>query len=268
MRAVPARFWPAIGLAALWILAPICNEFSGEIDVFGAYCARVADPLTFVIVPFTIISGFIPHRTKRAEVLETARLTTRSMVKRVVVAAILTLATLGLWPRPLVSYIYFNEANLIHHFFRDGILDFLDAGVKASIPRGEIELRELPEALAHQLLLGSVRERGTDGWGHPYMFVAEDRADRLWIGIYSVGQDGISNSKGNDPDDQNSWGQDGMDYYQRKIQRWVLVRLLVEGGIAFAFYLPICLMTFRRPKSTTQTEPVVSGQAPTRSESE
>lgn len=113
--------------------------------------------------------------------------TKRSIVKRLVVAAILTLVTLVLWPRPFVSYIYFSEASRIRHSVQEGILDFLDAEVKANIPRGEVELRKLPEEVADQMFLTIDRERGTDGWGHPYMFVAEDRADGLWIRMFFNG---------------------------------------------------------------------------------
>lgn len=235
--------------------------------MFGAYCARITIPLTCLVVPFTIISGFIPRQGKSTDVQEANRLTRRSIVKRVVVAFILTLVTLALWPRPCVSYIFFSEANRIRRSVPKGVLNFLDAEVKATIPRGEVELRELPEEVTDQVFLAIDHERGIDGWGHPYMFVAEDRPDGLWIGIYSTGRDGISNSKGNDPDDQNSWGQDGIAYYLPQIQRRALVQLSVEAGITFAFYLPICLLTFQRPSMTTKTEQGGGGQAATRAES-
>jgi len=42
-----------------------------------------------------------------------------------------------------------------------------------------------------------------DPWGAPYRFVLLDGE----LGIYTTGKDGISHSKGNDPDDWNTWSE-------------------------------------------------------------
>ncbi|MEK7949369.1 type II secretion system protein GspG [Luteolibacter soli] len=44
----------------------------------------------------------------------------------------------------------------------------------------------------------------TDPWGHPYFYIASPSAGEDY-GLYSGGKDGVSYSKGNDPDDWNTW---------------------------------------------------------------
>ena len=49
-----------------------------------------------------------------------------------------------------------------------------------------------------------------DGWNRPLRAIAvTDPEGGLRLNFYSVGPDGISHSKGNDPDDINSWGTPG-----------------------------------------------------------
>ena len=46
---------------------------------------------------------------------------------------------------------------------------------------------------------------GTDPWGNEYHLLFSDEHPGDLIGIYSTGPDGVSASKGNDPDDLSSW---------------------------------------------------------------
>jgi len=239
MSAVPVRLWPAFALIVLWLVALVCNIFGGAIDAFGAFCARVAIPLTFLIVPFTVLSSFVPREN----------LTKRSIALRTFVAFLLSLVTVMLWPRPNVTYKFVSAAHRVKDI-ADGPFDLVAPAVLAAIPRGETELGGLPDEVLDQLLPVIDRERVVDPWGHPYMFVAEDRETGLWIGAYSKGRDGVSRSNGNDPDDLNSWSQNGSDYYLREINRRVLWQGAVEFVCAFAFYLPICLLTFRSRNGT------------------
>jgi general secretion pathway protein G len=62
-----------------------------------------------------------------------------------------------------------------------------------------------------------------DPWGQPYHYIIltnpspRKKEEVLWlsasegIGLYSCGPDGISNSRGNDPDDYNTWDESCWD---------------------------------------------------------
>jgi type II secretion system protein G len=47
-----------------------------------------------------------------------------------------------------------------------------------------------------------------DPWGNPVHYIASQSLDGEF-GLYSTGADGVSHSGGNDPDDWNSWSEDG-----------------------------------------------------------
>lgn len=57
----------------------------------------------------------------------------------------------------------------------------------------------------------------TDVWGQDYQFVqfdqSETRDTQSTFHIFSYGNDGISNSNGNDPDDINSWSNNSQAFY-------------------------------------------------------
>ena len=247
MNAIPIRFWPAVGLITLWILAIACGMFGGMIDTFGTYCRGIAFYLAWFVVPFTIVFALIPrrHQTDGGEAID--RLTWLSIILRVLVALALSIVTLISWPRTFVSHTFMAVANDIRFAVPEEEISYLNDEVKSTIPRGEVELRDLSKEVKNQMFIYLDREYETDRWGNPYMFVAEDRVEGLWIGLYTKGQDGISNSKGNDPDDQNSWGQDGVDYYLQKINRKTLPGRVLKAGAIFTFHLSICLLTFRQP---------------------
>jgi len=49
-----------------------------------------------------------------------------------------------------------------------------------------------------------------DPWGNPVHYIRTPRLEKEFgFGLYSTGADGISRSQGNDPDDWNSWTEDG-----------------------------------------------------------
>ena len=63
----------------------------------------------------------------------------------------------------------------------------------------------LPESVQWKQLL---REVPKDPWGRPYRIVYGDGLPD-GFGIYTCGYDGVSHSVGNDPDDWNSWSENG-----------------------------------------------------------
>lgn len=104
-----------------------------------------------------------------------------------------------------------------------------------------------------------------DQWGNPYRCVfgkfRRPGIDRLYtIGIYSMGEDGISLSNGNDPDDINSWSDwPGYFYYQRfaeeeaaakrNRQVWATVILTPLVYLAFLGLGRLARLPFRREKA-------------------
>lgn len=47
-----------------------------------------------------------------------------------------------------------------------------------------------------------------DPWGNPFHYIASRSPDGEF-GLYSTGADGVSHSHGDDPDDWNSWSENG-----------------------------------------------------------
>ena len=82
-----------------------------------------------------------------------------------------------------------------------------------------------------------------DPWGNPYQ-VFVDELDSIpptkHVGVFSFGEDGISNSRGNDPDDISSWRpMSEANFYQRKnlnLRNWFLLRsFLISLPLMAAF---------------------------------
>jgi hypothetical protein len=61
----------------------------------------------------------------------------------------------------------------------------------------------------------------TDAWGNSYHYIVSEEFEH-GFGLYSLGPDGFSGTQGNDPDDWNSWSDDGrgkktVGYYFEKL---------------------------------------------------
>lgn len=243
IRRIPLRIMPAIGLIILWGLALFCNLFGGAIDTFGAHCARVAMPLTIAIVPFTIFSSLISNDKPDTNRRSRKR---GSILTSTTIASILAFLTVLLLSQGCTLYVFERVASQLERFRPGFFLEHPNTSViQAAIPRGETKIADLSEEITKYLNLPSWREDGTDHWGNPYILVAEDRDNKLWLGLYSMGRDGVTASSGNDPDDLNSWGKNGSDYYWPEIQRQALKEFFMKFCIAFLFYFSICFLISR-----------------------
>ena len=254
-EAVPYRFWPAVFVMSLWmfVIASDWNDLWFDrvfymLDPADFYYVALA--LTVVVAPFTAFLLLFPgmRRVRGSKAFQA--LTKGDVVRRVLMAFGMIVVVGIFWPSPRVSYTYTYEANAMKTAQVDDWVDSLSPEVKDALPRGEsriVDLPEIPDDVFYDMGLFEFRMNdGIDHWGNPYMFVAEDRKDGLWVGIYSKGQDGVSHSRGNDPDDQNTWGQYGHKHYGRKIMLQNLIQLGVQVSCLFLFFLPICLQCFRR----------------------
>ena len=80
-----------------------------------------------------------------------------------------------------------------------------------------------------------------DLWGQPYKcrrHIVMPDGTVTESGIYSLGEDGISTSNGNDPDDLNSWDEQCYSFYRRRdAVRYLLGRFII--GIPWAIGLGI-----------------------------
>jgi hypothetical protein len=125
------------------------------------------------------------------------------------------------------------NAGNIHHY--------LDSDVIDQIPPGESLVSELPENVRDDMWFKSFAPANyTDSWRNPYRVVSEQRDGLRWLGFFSTGADGVSESKGNDPDDINSWGQDGYDHYIKVISLHARNRYIEEVTWIFLWVAPVC----------------------------
>lgn len=83
-----------------------------------------------------------------------------------------------------------------------------------------------------------------DAWGHRFVYVVPGIHNTNAFDLYSLGEDGVSKSAGNDPDDINNWNEarPWQDFYVRA-QYMERLRPLIWGfvlaaiGIAVAWWL-------------------------------
>jgi hypothetical protein len=69
-------------------------------------------------------------------------------------------------------------------------------------------------------------------WGDPPVYILSENHPGGG-GFYIAGDDGVSSSQGNDPDDINSWDPDSIAFYHRKLWRGREVRdLSISFGVA------------------------------------
>lgn len=75
-----------------------------------------------------------------------------------------------------------------------------------------------------------------DPWGHSYRFVRRlsDAAGGS-IGVYSVGEDGVSLTEGNDSDDVNSWNPASRSYYFDRAAQ----QQRQEAAVTAIFFTPL-----------------------------
>jgi hypothetical protein len=69
-----------------------------------------------------------------------------------------------------------------------------------------------------------------DPWGHPYQY-RRDPSLMAGFGLYCLGEDGVSYSQGNDPDDVNSWNRSKAVQRSRgPVFTWNLLKWLLLSG--------------------------------------
>lgn len=238
---------PGIFLTALWgvcfliprgALSPHLRHYSGEIMVL----------LNFVVVPFTVVAGVIAAFKFKDE----RKLRIKDVSERTLFALLLSAGALILWPRMLASYTFVSALNDLR-WIQNSIDVFLEDEapyIQNLIPIGETELRMATFEDSKLEIYFNSSFHHEDPWGNPYILVAEERENRLWLGAFSRGKDGVSHSAGNDPDDINTWDDDPVQFYTEPINRRARREFIVKLSVTFAFFLTICLCAFR-PKART-----------------
>jgi hypothetical protein len=117
-----------------------------------------------------------------------------------------------------------------------------------TVPRGDYPLDELDERAPRLLILpeGIGNRAPRDSWGHSYRVVVEGEPDVTFVGVYSTGRDGRSDSRGNDPDDINSWGLDWREYYPAADKRQDRLESLRIAGLWSLLTVPLAVLLFER----------------------
>lgn len=95
-------------------------------------------------------------------------------------------------------------------------------------------------------------DAGFDPWGRPYVFVERDSSSHdTWdrVHVYSLGEDGKTDSDGNDIDDLNTWNEMSRRYYVRRDHWTDGTRFLVRLGYVFPAIFVASLLFVRLYKS-------------------
>lgn len=134
-------------------------------------------------------------------------------------------------------------------FAADWLSDTHPAAFASGIPPGEYMMDDLTYVVRDRLIPYTPdfyrRDGYRDCWKNPYMIVLENEGVHPRVKIYSTGADGITASRGNDPDDFNSWGQFGWDYYSKRDSRQQLCSAGWLAGFVSLFTVPIALLWAR-----------------------
>lgn len=112
------------------------------------------------------------------------------------------------------------------------------------IPDGDMPIGSIPVSIQKKLRLNEL-----DTWGHPYRLVKNSDGEQMTIGVYSTGEDGVSRTNGDDPDDLISWDPDTEDYYLRNVEReqnWVW---LGKTLVLFIILGPLLMLMYKRDSS-------------------
>lgn len=235
--AIPPKVWPALMILGLFLVSWIVESVGTDGGRCGRELRAVGVWLAVVVVPLTVLLVWADFLRSCRSGGYFGKLTLRSVGIRLVVSWILAIIGLILFsPRICTIYKFEAAANEVRAAAKAISFRRLGAMPSALIPAGESSLAILPENIRGN--------HETDPWGNPLMLVSEERGGGLWLGVYSMGRDGVSSSKGNDPDDLNSWGQDGHGFDGPEIHRGELLRVGGEIlGLSVCF-LPLCFGVF------------------------
>ncbi|MCW1925144.1 type II secretion system protein GspG [Luteolibacter arcticus] len=122
----------------------------------------------------------------------------------------------------------------------------LNAGRYPTEEEGLMALIEKPATYPENKRWQRIMDRVPhDPWNRPYQYAAIGDSTKIdrppsWtfdgMGLYSFGPDGISNSKGNDPDDYSSWDESSWDR-RSSFERWKDSPAAGDTGIAIVAVL-------------------------------
>lgn len=108
---------------------------------------------------------------------------------------------------------WLREAGNVRHAERTAKLFAADLG---RLPPDDQPLSELIHTAYEDFDSSASDHDYQDMWGNPYRCVRITEGGSTRLGVYSSGEDGISRSLGNDPDDLNSWNENGRSHYEKK----------------------------------------------------
>ncbi|WP_149499028.1 hypothetical protein [Roseiconus lacunae] len=93
-----------------------------------------------------------------------------------------------------------------------------------------------------------------DPWGNSYKLVMRQDAEcdnpEFSVHLYSKGEDGISRTDGDDPDDLNTWSNDYGQFYWRRIQREQRLKHAAEATVCSPIVFAIMVVLTRIARNT------------------
>ena len=93
-----------------------------------------------------------------------------------------------------------------------------------------------------------------DPWGNEIRAIIPGINNKSGIDVYSVGEDGVSETNGNDPDDMNTWSKSHEgQYYQRKIMMGKIYELII-GGLFCSLIAFIFIYGLTKKRTTNPTK--------------
>jgi len=108
---------------------------------------------------------------------------------------------------------------------------------------------------------GYIREIPKDSWGRAYVYRFPALHNTNGPDLYSLGEDGVSKSGGNDPDDINNWNWDQRPWSRYYARRYTQQRLLDHayywgiGCAVVAGYIYVFWRNRLRKRSTSPSPP-------------
>lgn len=125
----------------------------------------------------------------------------------------------------------------------------VDAKIDLNGYQQAIRFFELEQSVAFtpadgvEIIAKKYQLRRLDPWGNPYHLKFDDGAPPQFLGAYSCGRDGVSDSEGSDEDDISTWG--GVpDLYGRGDR--IILRFM--GPALLGLCAALMLLVTRRPR--------------------
>ncbi len=157
-----------------------------------------------------------------------------------------------------ISYKYIKVRSQIFNSIKPAFRQFETTyGVMPSSDNWHNELLGNDKAIINKHKIHFVLNDTKDAWGNEFRAIIPGIHNT--VDVYSLGENGISKTNGNDPDDMNTWSRlhEGQ-YYQRKIMMGKVYEFIIGGLIcsliAFTFIYGLISRKKQNPTRSHQSD--------------